>query len=114
MSGSGLPPRDVPGLLRIDLKKEIARSEWKEDPVIGSETIASLAIVRWVLMIFGAVYTLSFTAMFFLFYRTDATFEKGSELVKFMLQSILPLVTLAIGYYLGDRNRPHPLPKGRK
>ncbi len=87
---NGITPRDIPAPVRIDLKKEIVKSEWKEDPVIGSETIASLAIVRWVLMIFGGVYSLSFTAMFFLFYRTDATFEKGSELVKFMLQSILP------------------------
>lgn len=111
---SGIPQKDVPNSSRIDLKREIVKSEWKEDPVIGTELIASLAIVRWVLMIFGCVYSLSFMAMFFLFYRTDATFEKGSELVKFMLQSILPLVTLAIGYYLGDRNRPHPTAKGRK
>lgn len=106
--------KDALNPARIDLKREIVKSEWKEDPVIGAELIASFAIVRWVLLIFGGVYALSFTAMFFLFYRTDATFEKGSELVKFMLQSILPLVTLAIGYYLGDRNRPHPAGKGRK
>jgi hypothetical protein len=52
--------------------------------------------------------------MFFLFYRSDATFEKGSELIKFMVQSLLPLVTLAVGYYLGDRNRHLPVAKSRK
>jgi hypothetical protein len=99
------PPQETEKPARIDLKREIARSEWKDDPVIGFDQKASLTIARWVLMIFGGVYVLSFLAMFFLFYRSDATFEKGSELVKFMVQSLLPLVTLAVGYYLGDRNR---------
>jgi hypothetical protein len=67
-----------------------------------------------VLTIFGGVYGLSFVAMFFLFYRTDATFEKGSELIKFMVQSLLPLVTLAVGYYLGDRNRHATTAKPRR
>jgi hypothetical protein len=111
---SDTPPQEAQRPAKIDLKREIARSEWKEDPIVGFEQKASLAIARWVLMIFGGVYGLSFAAMFFLFYRTDATFEKGSELVKFMVQSILPLVTLAVGYYLGDRNRHQPQAKGRK
>lgn len=102
---SDTPPQDPSKPVKIDLKKEIARSEWKNDPVVGFDQWASLAIARWVLFIFGGVYILSFVAMFFLFYRTDATFEKGSDLVKFMVQSLLPLVTLAVGYYLGDRNR---------
>jgi hypothetical protein len=111
---SETPPQDVAKPAKIDLKKEIARSEWKDDPVIGFEQRASLAIARWVLIIFGGVYGLSFVAMFFLFYRTDATFEKGSELVKFMVQSLLPLVTLAVGYYLGDRNRQPATSRGRR
>jgi hypothetical protein len=99
---------------KIDIRKEIAHSEWKDDPVVGFEHKASLAIARWVLMIFGGVYALSFVAMVFLFFRTDATFENGSELIKFMVQSLLPLVTLAVGYYLGDRNRQVMGTKARK
>lgn len=57
------------------------------------------------LVIFGAVYLLAFIGMFILFCKTDTTFEKGSELVRFMITSLLPLVTLVVGYYLGDRNR---------
>jgi hypothetical protein len=97
--------------LKVDLRREVARSEWKDDSVVGFEHKASLAIARWVLTIFGGVYSLSFVAMFFLFYRTDATFEKGSDLVKFMVQSLVPLVTLAVGYYLGDRTRHTPGPR---
>jgi hypothetical protein len=67
-----------------------------------------------VLTIFGGVYAFSFVAMSFLFFRSDATFEKGSELIKIMVQSLLPLVTLAVGYDLGDRNRSLPATKSRK
>ena len=35
-------------------------------------------------------------------------------LVKYMVQLPLPLVTLAVGYYLGDRGRqPHASPRRR-
>jgi len=102
---SDTPQQDKPKPAKIDIRSEIAHSGWKDDPVVGFEHKASLAIARWVLGIFGGVYALSFIAMFFLFFRTDATFEKGAELIKFMVQSLLPLVTLAVGYYLGDRNR---------
>ncbi len=57
------------------------------------------------LLIFGGVYLLAFIAIFILLFETDASFEKGSELVRFMVQSLIPLVTLVVGYYLGDRNR---------
>ncbi len=108
------PLQDASKPTKIDIKKEIAHSEWKDDPVISFEHKASLAIARWVLTIFGGVYIASFVAMFFLFYRTDTTFEKGSELIKFMIQSLLPLVTLAVGYYLGDRGRHSQIGKSRK
>jgi hypothetical protein len=100
--------------LKIDIKREIAHSKWKDDPVLSFEHRASLTIASLVLGIFAGVYILSFIAMFFLFYRTDATFEKGSELIKFMVQSLLPLVTLAVGYYLGDRNRHAAVLKSNK
>src|SRR2546430_5205106 len=99
------PPNDASKPAKINIKEEIAHSEWKTDPIVGFEQRASLAIAQWVLIIFGGVYGLAFVATFILFLRTDATFEKGSELVKFMIQSLLPLVTLAVGYYLGDRDR---------
>jgi len=99
------PPNDAPKPTKINLRDEIAHSEWKDDPIVGFDQRASLAIARWVLTIFGGVYVLSFIGLFILFFKQDATFEKGSELVKFMIQSLLPLVTLAVGYYLGDRNR---------
>lgn len=73
--------------------------------LVGFEQRASLAIAQWVLILFGGVYALAFSAMFLLFWRTDATFEKGADLIKFMIQSLLPLVTLAVGYYLGDKSR---------
>jgi hypothetical protein len=65
-----------------------------------------------VLAIFGGAYGLSLVAL--LLYRTDATFEKGSELIKFLVQSLLPLVTLAVGYDLGERNRQPPPAKSRR
>lgn len=98
---------------KINIKDETAHSEWKTDLIAGFEQRASLAIAQWVLIIFAGVYALAFVALFVLFFLADATFEKGSDLVKFMIQSLLPLVTLAVGYYLGDRNRQQPPPKRR-
>ena len=54
-------------------------------------------------MIFAGVYLLCFVMAFGMFFMSDATYNDALELVKFMLGSILPLVTLAVGYYLGDR-----------
>src|SRR4051812_5657939 len=98
-------PKGHDGHETIDLRKEIERSEWKSDPVVGFDQKASLAVAQWVLCIFGGAYLLSFLGTFLLFWKSDATFEKGAELVKFLVQSLLPLVTLAVGYYLGDRAR---------
>ena len=102
---SDTPSNDASRPTKINIKEEIAHSEWKTDPILGFEQRASLAIAQWVLIIFGGVYLLASVALFILFFTSDATFEKGSELVMFMIQSLLPLVTLAVGYYLGDRNR---------
>ena len=98
-------PNDRSKPAQFNLQEEIAHSEWKNDPIVGFEQRASLAIAQWVIIIFGGVYLLAFVALFILFFKADATFEKGSELVRFMIQSLLPLVTLAVGYYLGDRTR---------
>jgi hypothetical protein len=77
---SDTPSHDAPRPAKIDIKKEIAGSEWRDDPVVGFEHRASLTIARWVLIIFGGVYVLSFATVGLLFFRTDATFEKGSDL----------------------------------
>lgn len=78
---------------------------WADEPIITFDQAASLQIARWVLMIFGGVYALCFLMGFILIFSESATFDGGLELVKFMLTAVLPLVTLAVGYYLGDRNR---------
>ena len=106
---------DTPKPAKVDIEREAERfQEWKQAPVVGFDQRASLVIAQWVLMIFGGVYLLAFISTFLLFWRTDATFEKGSDLIKFMIQSPLPLVTLAVGYYLGDRNRQSPSSRGRR
>lgn len=77
--------------------------QWKELPKTSFDQFASLQIARWVLMIFAGVYLLCFVMAFVMFCMSDATYSDSLELVRFMLGSILPLVTLAVGFYLGDR-----------
>jgi hypothetical protein len=56
--------------------------------------------------IFAGVLFLSFAALSVMIFKTDtAQFEKVSDLLKFIITSVVPLVTLAVGYYLGDSNR---------
>ena len=86
----------------IDIDDE---EDWEEEPIVSFDQQASLQIARWVLLIFAGVYVLCFVMGFILMFADDATFDGGLELVKFMLTAVLPLVTLAVGYYLGDRNR---------
>lgn len=105
------PSNESPRPARQSLKDVVEQSSWKQDPVVGREARASHSLAKWVLILFGGVCALCFLFMFILFVRTDATFEKGADLVKFMIQSLLPLVTLAVGYYLGDRGRQ---PTGRR
>ena len=50
------------------------------------------------------VYALCFAVAFIMLFRLpDVTFEKSIEIIKFMVGSILPLATLAVGYYLGEK-----------
>lgn len=88
----------------VDIDDEMV---WATPPIVTEPSFdqrASLHMARCVLGIFGGVYLLCFTIIFGLLFMRDATFDGGVELVKFMLSSILPLITLAIGYYLGDCN----------
>ncbi len=74
-----------------------------EPPIVTFDQQASLQIARWVLAIFGGVYLLSFVMSFCMFFVEGASYDSAMELVKFLLGSIIPLVTLAVGYYLGDK-----------
>jgi hypothetical protein len=66
---------------------------------------ASLEIARWVLIIFAGVYILCFTmSLLMIFFVDGVDFQNSTELVRFLLGSVLPLVTLAVGYYLGDKS----------
>ena len=78
---------------------------WEEAPVVTFDQKASLQIARWVLLIFGGVYILCFAMAFGMLFMEGATFDGALELVKFMLSAVLPLVTLAVGYYLGDKSK---------
>lgn len=78
--------------------------KWEEPPQITFEQKASLQIARWVLVIFGGVYVLSFGLAFYFMTLEGATFEKSVDLVEYMVGAILPLVTLAVGFYLGDKS----------
>jgi hypothetical protein len=84
----------------IDIREE---EDWKGPLEVTFDQAASLQMARWVLIIFGGVYALGFIMAFATLFLHDVTYEKAVELVKFMVTSILPLVTLAVGYYLGDR-----------
>ncbi|WP_428308875.1 hypothetical protein [Lacipirellula sp.] len=88
----------------VDIKDEAV---WEQPPVVTEPSFdqkASLEMAKHVLAIFGGVYLLCFIMAFAMMCMKDATFDGTLELVRFLLSSILPLITLAIGYYLGDRN----------
>ena len=87
-------------LEKIDIR-EI--KHWKMPPKTFVQK-ASLEIARWVLGIFVAVLILCFIVAFTILVRGEVmTFENSLELIRTMISSILPLVTLAVGYYLGER-----------
>lgn len=78
-------------------------SEWETPPIVSFDSMASLVIAKWVLWIFAGVYLLSFFVGFLVLWKKESTFDQGIELIKYMIGSVLPLVTLAVGYYLGDK-----------
>lgn len=91
-------------VIKINIANEKA---WKEPPVVTEPTFdqkASMRIAAWIVMLFAGVYLFCFAFGFFMIFSQDASFDGGLEFVKLMLSSILPLVTLAVGYYLGDKN----------
>lgn len=93
-------PHEGQQLPVIDIRKE---KDWNGPLEVTFDQAASLHMARWVLMIFGGVYALAFVMAFVTLWLNDVTYDKAVELIKFLVTSILPLVTLAVGYYLGDR-----------
>jgi hypothetical protein len=98
---SAIPPSESARPV-IDIRQV---DDWKTELEVSFDQRASLKIAYLVLWIFAGVYSLSFVMAFVMFGMEGASYEKASELVRFLLQSVLPLVTLAVGYYLGDRAR---------
>ena len=56
---SATPPGDPAHPTKINLKDEIAHSEWKTDPIVGFEQRASLAVAQWVLVAPAGLWMLS-------------------------------------------------------
>jgi hypothetical protein len=97
----------VPESPQIDVVKINIDNEedWVEPPKVSFETKATFWVANCLLGIFGGVYLLSFLMAFCMFQIDNMEQFNGMlELVKFLLGTIIPLVTLAVGYYLGDRN----------
>ena len=92
---------ELPTIQRVDLNEV---KDWKTPPTVEFEKVASLSIAKLVLAIFGGVYVLSFVLIWQLLPKEDATFTNVMDILKFLVNSVLPLVTLAVGYYLGDRS----------
>jgi hypothetical protein len=95
-------------LSSIKLRRDSAHSERTPDRGVGTEPAVSRATVRWMLSMFGVMYTFYILTMFVPFYRAAATVEPRSELIGFLVQCLLPLVALAVGYTVGHRNRQPP------
>lgn len=97
---------DTPGnSTEIEIVDVRQVTEWRHPPKVSFDKMASLKIAERVIWLFAGVYLACFVLSLCSFSLAGATYDKGSELVKFLLQSILPIVTLAVGYYLGDRSR---------
>lgn len=86
-------------VLKISIDEE--KESW---PSFSFDQHATLQIARWVLWIFSGVYLACFILSLCSLLLEGATFEKTHELIKFFINAIMPLVTLAVGYYLGDKN----------
>jgi hypothetical protein len=103
MSNAEASPSEVG---KIDIGKSGQEGVWQHEPTVARtfHEKASLEIAKWVLWIFAGVYAACFVMAFsMLFFVDGVDFDGSMELVKFLLSSMLPLVTLAVGYYLGER-----------
>lgn len=95
---------------QVDIREIADKSDFQELPKVGFAERASLWIATWILATFAGVLLLAHVFLGLLIYKhwdlkEGELFDKVADLVKYLVQSVVPLVTLAVGYYLGDRNR---------
>lgn len=77
---------------------------WRDPPKeVPFHQRAPLEIARWILSIFAAVCLFCFFHVWWMSFLPGADFDKSTDFLKFMVNSVLPVVTLAVGYYLGDK-----------
>ena len=95
-------PLSPPKVGRVDIRDV---EKWKDPPKVSFDQLASLQMAKWVLWIFAGVYGACFILGLRVLWLKDVTHDIGVDLIKFMLTSVLPLVTLAVGYYLGDKSQ---------
>lgn len=85
---------------------DIGISKWSATP--GPQTFnekATLEIARRVLILFGFVLLSCFVVAIIMLFKEDSlVYDNIIDLIRTMLGSIVPLVTLAVGYYLGDKS----------
>lgn len=84
--------------------------EWEQPPQVsdwvpGFGQRATLEIARYVLLIFAGVFLLCFILAFYMITLPGASYDKSVELIKFLIASVVPLATLAVGYYLGTASQ---------
>lgn len=90
---------------KIDFREYADHGAFDPPPKLFSQQ-ASLSIAKWILGIFAGVLALDGIILLIALCRGDSVlFDKVVEVLKFLVQSVVPLVTLAVGYYLGDRGR---------
>lgn len=97
--------QEQPARERINLQDFADHGAFNPPPKFFGQQ-ASLSIAKWILCIFAGVLVLDEAVLIVILCRHESPlFDKVAELLKFFVQSVIPLVTLAVGYYLGDRGR---------
>ena len=81
------------GVDRIDIANV---EEWEKPPRMSFGQRASLEIARYVLLIFAGIYLFCFVLAFYMITLPRSWYNKSVELIKYLVGSILPLVTLAV------------------
>jgi len=90
------------GLEQIDFAK--VREPWQKG-LKAFEQKASLEIARWILVFFGLVLGFCCYIGYRILRQEGAmTYNNALELIRTMLSAILPLATLAVSYYLGEKS----------
>lgn len=85
---------------KIDLRDD---QTWRGLAEPSWDQKASWQIAKWILVTFVVVICLSFLLGAIALTLDEKKFELSMDLIKQMLGVTTPLVTLAVGYYLGSR-----------